>query len=89
MNHRHCRYISCAVATLVLNDLNKLGLPVDLMYSLLEHLIRVKCCIFKYFRFILKLEKVHSPPGVQLEISSKYTVAISCGLRNENCYTTS
>ena len=28
-------------------------------------------CVFKYFRFILKLEELHNPPGVQLEISSK------------------
>jgi len=38
---------------------------------MLEHLLIVKCCVFKYFRFLLKLKKVHSPPGAQLEISSK------------------
>jgi len=38
--------------------------------SLLEHLIIVKCCAFKYFRLVLKLEKVHSS-GAQMEISSK------------------
>jgi len=46
-------------------------LPVGLIYSLLEHLIIVTCCVFRYFVFILKPEKVHSPPGVQVEISSK------------------
>jgi len=38
---------------------------------MLEHLITVTCCVFKYFRLVLKLEKVHSPPGAQPDISSK------------------
>jgi len=40
-------------------------------YSLLEHLIIVTNCVFKYFRSIWKLEKVYGPPGAQPEISSK------------------
>jgi len=51
------------------DDLNKLGLPVGLIYHLLEHLTVVTCCVFKYFTFILNSEKVHDPPGVQPEIS--------------------
>jgi len=72
MKHRHHRYIICALATVqdhVLNNLNKLDLPVGLIYSLLEWLVTVTCCVFKYFRLILKPEKVHGPPGVQPEIS--------------------
>jgi hypothetical protein len=42
-----------------------------MIYSLLGPLIIVTCCVLKYLRFILRLEKVHSPPGAQLEISSK------------------
>jgi len=34
-----------------------------MIYSLLEPLVIVTCCVFKYFRFILKVEKVHSPAG--------------------------
>jgi len=58
------------------DDMNKLGFPVGLIYSLLEHLIIVTCCVFKYFRFVLnpkrfKHSNIHGPPGVQPEISSK------------------
>jgi len=42
-----------------------------MIYGLLGPLIIVTCCVFKYFIFILKLEKVHSPPGAQPESSSK------------------
>ena len=42
-----------------------------MIYSLLGPLVIVTCCVFKYFRFLLKPEKVHSPPGAELEISSK------------------
>jgi hypothetical protein len=44
---------------------------VGVLYSLLKHMILVTCCVFKYFKFVLKPEKVHSPPGLQSEISSK------------------
>ena len=42
-----------------------------MIYSLLRCLIVVTCCVSKYFRFILKPERVQGPPGAQLEISSK------------------
>jgi len=42
-----------------------------MIYSLLGPLVLVTCCVFKYFRFILKAEMVHSPPGAQPEVSSK------------------
>ena len=42
-----------------------------MVYSPFGCLIIVTYCIFKYFGFILKPQKLHSPPGAQPEISSK------------------
>ena len=33
-----------------------------LIFSLLRHLNIVTYCVFKYFRFTLKLEKIQGPP---------------------------
>lgn len=42
-----------------------------MVYSPFECLIIVTYCVFKYFEFILKPQKVHSPPAAQPEIASK------------------
>jgi hypothetical protein len=48
--------------------INKLGLPVSLIYSLLKCLIIAMCCVFIYFKLIFSAGKGSRPTT---EISSK------------------